>query len=82
MIINREDNKDKITSDYQKSVEVSDDDKVVMTGMLQLIRIGDEVGNVHAMFIEGGIEAYEALIRIDVLLGMIDVVRKEVKSRL
>ena len=81
-MINREGEKDRITSDYQKAVEVSDDDKVVMTGMLQLIRIGDEVGNVHAMFIEGGIEAYEALIRIDVLLGMIDMVRKEVKSRL
>ena len=81
-MINKEDDTDKITSDYQKSVEVSDDDKVVMTGMRQLIRIGDEVGNVHAMFIEGGIEAYEALIRIDVLLGMIDIVRREVKSRL
>ena len=81
-MINKEDDTDKITSDYQKSVEVSDDDKVVMTGMLQLIRIGDEVATVHGMFIEGAIEAYEALIRIDVLLGMIDMVRKEVKSRL
>ena len=52
MMINKEDDTDKITSDYQKSVEVSDDDKVVMTGMLQLIRIGDEVATVHGMFIE------------------------------
>jgi hypothetical protein len=74
--------REKITAGYRSIIDVKEDDEVIMSGMLKMIRVSDEVGEVQGMFISGNITSYEALLRLDILLGFMDEVRGEVKKRL
>lgn len=76
------DSREDITKDYKEVIDVKEDDEVIMTGMLKMIRVSDQVGNVQGAFIEGAISSYEALLRLDILLEFMAEVRSEVKKRL
>lgn len=80
--VQEQEGREKITEGYRELIDVKPDDEIIMSGMLKMIRVSDEVGDVQGMFISGNITSYEALLRLDILLGFMDEVRGEVKKRL
>jgi len=73
---NQQEGRDQIVEQYKKFVSIDSDDTLIMSSMLKMIRVNDEVSNVNSMFIDGIINNYEALLRLDVLLGFMDEIRK------
>lgn len=79
---NQQEGRDQIVEQYKKFVSIDSDDTLIMSSMLKMIRVNDEVSNVNSMFIDGIINNYEALLRLDVLLGFMDEIRRDIKARL
>lgn len=84
MIIGKEESqgRESIVEQYKKFIDIEGDDTLIMSSMLKMIRVNGEVNDVNSMFIDGVITNYEALLRLDVLLGFMDEIRKDVKARL
>lgn len=74
--------RESIVEQYKKFIDIEEDDNLIMSSMLKMIRVNGEVNDVNSMFIDGVITNYEALLRLDVLLGFMDEIRKDVKARL
>ncbi len=74
--------RESIVEQYKKFIDTEEDDTLIMSSMLKMIRVNGEVNDVNSMFIDGVITNYEALLRLDVLLGFMDEIRKDVKARL
>ena len=79
---NQQEGRNQIVEQYKKFVNIDSDDTLIMSSMLKMIRVNDEVSNVNSMFIDGIINNYEALLRLDVLLGFMDEIRRDIKARL
>lgn len=73
---------EEISKMYQEITNVDEDDKLVVTTLLKIARIGEEISEVEGMFMRREISSYEALARIEVLLGLTLDIRSEVKGSL
>lgn len=71
-----------LMEEYKQLLEVTDDESTIVMCFYKLGKASSELNWVREMYGNTEIGEYEAFLRMDILLGAMAEVRKEVKSRL